>query len=340
MLYESVLRPLFFRLDAESAHDLALRGAGLLAKSRLACRAVERVVARPAARPVTAMGLHFPNPVGLAGGMDKNGVAPLAWWAFGFGFVELGTVTPVGQPGNPAPRMFRYPADAALVNRMGFNNAGAAALAARLAEQTARRRRPPFPVGVSVGKNKETPPERAADDFASAASVVQPHADFLTVNVSSPNTPGLRLLQNAADVGRIVRAVRAVAEGKPVLVKLAPELDGDDLRAALDAALSEGVAGVIATNTLSTASMSGYETGGLSGGPLRALAATRVAQVRDHVGDGPTVIGCGGVATGADAQALLDVGADLVQIYTALVYEGPFLPAAITRYLRPASQVR
>ena len=340
MLYESALRPLLFRLDAEAAHDLALRGAGLLAKSRLACRAVERIVARPAPRPVAAMGLHFPNPIGLAGGMDKNGVAPLAWWAFGFGFVELGTVTPVGQPGNPAPRMFRYPGDAALVNRMGFNNAGAVALAARLAEQTARHLRPPFPVGVSVGKNKETPPDRAADDFAQAASVVQPQADFLTVNVSSPNTPGLRLLQNAADVGRIVRAVRAVAGGKPVLVKLAPELDGDDLRAALDAALGEGVAGVIATNTLSTAGMGGYETGGLSGGPLRALAATRVAQVRDHVGDGPTVIGCGGVASGPDAQALLDVGADLVQIYTALVYEGPLLPAVITRYLRvPASKV-
>ena len=333
MLYTSLLRPLFFRLDAEAAHDLALRGASLLARSRLACQAVERVLARPAPRPVSAMGLTFPNPVGLAGGMDKNGVAPLAWWAFGFGFVELGTVTPVGQPGNDKPRMFRYPAAAAVVNRMGFNNAGADALAARLAGQTSRHLRPPFPVGVSVGKNKLTPADQSADDFARAASVVRPHADFLTVNVSSPNTPGLRLLQNAADVGKIVRAVRAVAGGKPVLVKIAPELDGDDLRAVLDAALTEGVAGVIATNTLSTANRPGYETGGLSGGPLRALAAVKVAQVRDHVGDGPTVIGCGGVATGADAQALLDVGANLVQIYTALVYEGPFLPAAITRYL-------
>ena len=336
MLYASILRPLLFRLAPEAAHALALRGAGVLAKSRLACRFVERVIARPAARPVAAMGLHFPNPVGLAGGMDKDGVAPLAWWAFGFGFVELGTVTPVGQPGNDGPRLFRYPAEAALVNRMGFNNSGADALAARLAGQAARGLRPPFPVGVSVGKNKATPPERAADDFARAASVVQPYADFLTVNVSSPNTPGLRLLQNAADVRRIVAAVRAVAGGKPVLVKLAPELDGDDLRAVLDAALGEGAAGVIATNTLSTAGRPGYETGGLSGAPLRALAATRVAQVRDHVGGGPTVVGCGGVAGGADAQALLDVGADLVQIYTALVYEGPFLPAAITRYLRRA----
>jgi dihydroorotate dehydrogenase len=229
--------------------------------------------------------------------------------------------------------MFRYPAESALVNRMGFNNAGAVALAARLKAAAARQLLPPCPVGVSVGKNKLTPAEAAADDFARAADLAAPHADFLTVNVSSPNTPGLRLLQNAADVRAIVRAVRAVSRGKPVLVKVAPELAGDDLRAALDAALTEGAAGVIATNTLSTADRPAYETGGLSGAPLREVAPRKVAEVRRHVGDAPTVVGCGGVTDGPTAQAMLDAGANLVQLYTALVYRGPFLPAAITRHL-------
>lgn len=330
MLY-ALLRPLLFRLPPEDAHDLALRATALLARSPAACRALRRGVARPSDRPLSALGLTFPNAIGVAGGLDKNGVAPLAWWAFGFGFLELGTVTPVGQDGNDRPRMFRYPAEAALVNRMGFNNAGEAALAERL--RRTRHLRPPCPVGVSVGKNKLTPAADAATDYARAAELVAPHADFLTVNVSSPNTPDLRLLQSAADVAAIVRAVRAVSGGKPVLVKVAPELDGDALRAALDAALSEGAAGVIATNTLATAGMPHYETGGLSGAPLRDLARRRVAEVRRHVGDSPTVIGCGGITDGPTAHALLNAGANLVQLYTALVYRGPFLPAAITRQL-------
>ena len=331
MLYAGVLRPLLFRLDAERAHHLALAGAGVLARSHTAARLV-RAAARPQDVPAVHSGLTFPNRVGLAGGMDKDAVAPLAWWAFGFGFLELGTVTPVGQPGNPKPRMFRYPEVGGLVNRLGFNNRGAAALAAALARQATHGLRPPCPVGVSVGKNKDTPADRAADDYATAAGLVQSQADFLTVNVSSPNTPGLRALQTAADLGRVVRAVRAaVPAAKPVWVKIAPELGGDDLRAVLDAALTHGAAGVVATNTLSTAGMPGYEAGGLSGEPLRLTAARKVAEVRAVVGTGPTVVGCGGVRDAAGARALFAAGADLVQIYTGLVYAGPFLPAAVTR---------
>lgn len=332
MLYHRLLRPLLFRLDPERAHDLAISAAASLASSRPLAELVHDTLARPPAIPVTAFGLRFPHAVGLAGGMDKNGVAPLAWWAFGFAFVELGTVTPRPQKGNPRPRMFRKPAELALVNRMGFNNRGAAALARRLADQRRWGLRPPIPVGVSVGKNKDTPAERAADDFASAAAVVAPVADFLTVNVSSPNTPGLRALQNATELGKLVAAVTAAAGGRPVLVKVAPELGGDDLAASLDAALGNGAVGVIATNTLGTTAPTG-EPAGLSGRPLREIAVRKVEEVRKRVGGRAAVVGCGGVEDVASARRLLDAGADLVQLYTALVYEGPFLPARIARGL-------
>ena len=324
-------RPLLFRLPPEPAHHLALSAAAGLARSRTAAGLVRRL-ARPAGRPVDALGLRFPHPVGLAGGMDKDGAAPLAWWAFGFAFLELGTVTPRPQPGNPPPRLFRLPADGALVNRMGFNNRGAAELGRRLANQRRRGLRPPVPVGVSVGKNKDTPADAAADDFAAAAAAVAAGSDFLTVNVSSPNTPGLRALQTGAAVGRLVRAVRAAAPGVPVLVKVAPELLGDDLHAVLDAALEQGAAGVVATNTLGTTTPTGLPAG-LSGRPLRERARASVAAVRRRVGDRATVVGCGGVEDAPSAQALLDAGADLVQIYTGLVYRGPFLPAAVSRGL-------
>ncbi len=328
MLYRFGLRPLLFTLDAERAHELALFSARQLARSRFACRVVRDVFARPRSRSVQLLGLTFPNPIGLAGGMDKNARAPLAWWAFGFGFVELGTVTPRPQAGNDKPRMFRFPTERAIVNRMGFNNDGAEAVAKRLASQG----RLPFPVGVSVGKNKDTPAEQAADDFASAAAVVAPHADFVTINVSSPNTAGLRALQNADDVRKLVTGVRGASGAKPVLVKVSPELDGDELAAVLDASLDAGAAGFIATNTLSTANRPELPQGGLSGRPLRELALRKVAEVRQRIGTA-ALIGCGGIDDATSAQAMLDAGADLVQLYTGLVYEGPFLPAAITRGL-------
>ncbi|OWK40805.1 quinone-dependent dihydroorotate dehydrogenase [Fimbriiglobus ruber] len=337
MLYQTLLRPALFRLDAERAHTLALTAAASLARSRTLAQIVHDAVARPRSRPVDVLGLTFPNPVGLAGGMDKNAVAPLAWWAFGFGFLELGTVTPRPQAGNDKPRMFRFPATGAVVNRMGFNNAGAVAVADRLADQTRRGLRPPIPIGISVGKNKDTSAERAADDFAGAAAVLAPHADFVTINVSSPNTVGLRALQNAADVRALVAAVRAASGTKPVLVKVAPELGGADLMTVLDAALEAGAAGFIATNTLSTAGRPDLPQGGLSGRPLREIALKKVAEIRAHIGTRAALIGCGGIDDAASARAMLSAGADLVQIYTGLVYEGPFLAAEVTRELAKSS---
>lgn len=335
MLYRTLVRPILFSCDAEWAHNLALGSARRLGQSRLLCQGVRQVFARPSEAPVTHLGLTFPHRLGLAGGMDKNGVAPLAWWAFGFGFVELGTVTPRPQGGNDRPRMFRKPAEHALVNRMGFNNAGAEALVEHLRKQRQAGLRPPYPVGVSVGKNKVTPADQAADDFAQAAAIVAPEADFLTINVSSPNTPGLRALQEAEELGKLVTAVMAVAAGKPVLIKIAPELAGADLAAALEAALGRGAVGVIATNTLGTTAPTG-EPAGLSGRPLRDRSRAKVAEVRKLIGDGPTLIGCGGIDDVESAQAMLDAGADLLQLYTGLVYEGPFLPGRISRGIRSA----
>lgn len=332
MIYSHLIRPYLFRWEAEDAHEFALRGAARLARSRWLCGLI-RAAVRPAPLPVKALGLTFPNPIGLAAGMDKNAVAPLAWWAFGFGFVELGTVTPLPQEGNPRPRMFRYPDTAAVVNRMGFNNGGAAAVAVRLAEQARRGLRPPFPIGISVGKNKETPYERTVDDYQSAAATLAPHADFVAINVSSPNTVGLRSLQTGAWMSQLVTAVRAASGAKPVLVKVAPELVGDPLSEVLDAVLDAGAAGVIATNTLATGGKNGLEVGGLSGRPLRDISPRNVAAIRKRVGDAVTVIGVGGVEDASSARRMLDAGATLVQLYTALVYRGPLLPVTITRGL-------
>ena len=333
MLY-SLLRPVLFRLDPERAHGIGISAARFLAGHRRLAAAVRRRVARPRDLPVTVAGLTFPNPIGLAAGLDKNAEAALAWWAFGFGFAELGTVTPKPQAGKPKPRLFRFPDKLALVNRMGFNNDGAEAVARRLAEEGKAGLRPPFPVALSIGKNATTPPEQAAEDYATAAQALAPHADYLAVNVSSPNTPGLRDLQSAAELSQILRATRAAAGGKPIFVKVAPELEGDALVAVLGTVAREGAAGVIATNTLATLGRDGLPEGGLSGRPLRDLSLRQVATVRRIIGDRLALIGCGGIDDAASARAMLDAGANLVQLYTALIYRGPFLPARITRGLQ------
>ena len=326
-----IVRPLLFRFDAERAHHFGLGAARVLARRRMLSRWYRSVVSRPRDEPVKVAGLTFPNRIGLAAGLDKNAEAPLAWWAFGFGFMELGTVTPLPQAGKPKPRLFRFPAERALVNRMGFNNEGAAAVAERLAEQARRGLRPPCPVGVSVGKNAATPPEGAAEDYARAAAAVAAHADYLAINVSSPNTAGLRDLQSREEVGRIVEAIRPHALGRPLFVKVAPELTGEALAGVVEACVAEGVAGMIATNTLATHGRDGRPEGGLSGRPLRETALARVAEVRRLAGDRLVLIGCGGVDDAASARAMLDAGADLVQLYTGLIYHGPLLPARLTR---------
>ncbi|QOV90507.1 quinone-dependent dihydroorotate dehydrogenase [Humisphaera borealis] len=327
----ALARTLLFRLDPEEAHDLGVGAARWLAGRAERCRLVRNFIARPSVRPVELMGLTFPTRVGLAAGLDKNAEAPLAWWAFGFGFAELGTVTPRPQSGKPKPRMFRVPARQALINRMGFNNQGARRVAERLAEQKAAGLRPAMPLLLSVGKNATTPNDRAAEDYNLAATSLAPHADVLTINVSSPNTPGLRALQNPQELTAIVRAVLEPAAGKPVLVKVAPELEGDLLRSVLDACLSAGATGFIATNTLAKQPGEPREDGGLSGQPLRQISRARVAEIRKHVGDNIPLIGCGGINDAESARAMLDAGADLIQLYTALVYQGPFLAAALSR---------
>ena len=229
MLYR-LLRPLLFSLDAENAHHLGLAVARFIASHARLARLIHRLLAHPRLHPVRVAGLDFPNHIGLAAGLDKNAEAPLAWWAFGFGFAELGTVTPRPQPGKPRPRLFRFPKLRALVNRMGFNNDGAEVVAARLRSQAERGLRPPFPLGISVGKNAATPLGAAVDDYAAAAERLAPLADFVTINISSPNTADLRNLQNAADLTRLLAVVRRASGTKPVFVKLAPELDGDATR--------------------------------------------------------------------------------------------------------------
>ena len=329
MLYR-LIRPLLFSLDPERAHGLAMAGARSLDSRPALARIVRRFVARPADRPVQLLGLSFPNRCGLAAGFDKNAEVPWAWWAFGFGFVEFGTVTPRGQPGHDKPRMFRRTKEQALINRMGFNNAGAEAVAGHLRKMIAGGR-PPMPIGISVGKNKNTPLEHAVDDYADVARWLAPLADFVTVNVSSPNTASLRELQSPQALQQLILSVRRASSGKPVLVKFAPELEGDALRSALDACLDAGVAGVIATNTLSTANRSDLPQGGLSGRPLREISRDRVQWIRRWAGDQIAVIGCGGIGDAESARAMLDAGADLIQMYSALVYSGPFLPARLSR---------
>ena len=332
MFYKVLIRPILFRFDAERAHNLALNGSAILARRKSLTNLIHRFVA-PRAAPITIAGMTFPNRVGLAGGMDKNAVAPLAWWAFGFGFIELGTITPLPQAGNDQPRMFRIPKERAVRNRMGFNNHGAEVVAARLADQTKLGLRPPFPIGISIGKNKDTLPERAADDYETAARILAPHADFITINVSSPNTPGLQSFQKIDALRPLIRATKSQIAGKPLFVKLAPELTGDPLAAVVDGCLEEGCAGMIATNTLAQFDAEENSLGGLSGRPLKNISPQRVEEIRNRMGTGPALIGCGGIDDVASARRMIDAGADLVQIYTALVYEGPLLAARLARCL-------
>ncbi len=314
------VRPLLFTLDPERVHHSALRLLG----SRIGLRLAPLVSgAKPGdGAAVEVFGLRFRNRVGLGAGFDKDGLAIAGWAALGFGFVELGTVTPRPQPGNPRPRLYRLPADGALINRMGFNNAGAEALADRIA-----RARPLLPdgfvVGVNIGRNRDG----GVDDYPAVARTVREVADYLAINVSSPNTPGLRQLQAPDQVARILAAVADTAPGLPLLVKLAPDLS-DEERTALVARLGvSGAAGVIVSNTTVTrpglrSRRLSAEAGGLSGQPLLPLTARAVAQ---SAGDRLAVVASGGIGTGAHAAELRRAGADLVQLWTGMIYAGPGL---------------
>jgi dihydroorotate dehydrogenase len=343
--YRSLARPMLFRLggaDAEVAHRRTLGMLARLARHPAALRGLARLLATDRA-PRRVFGLDFPSPVGLAAGLDKDGVALAAWPALGFGFVEAGTVTAVPQPGNPRPRVFRLPASGAVINRMGFPNHGAAALARRLA------RTGPIgvPLGISLGKSKITPVTGAVPDYLTSLRAVHRYADYVAVNVSSPNTPGLRGLQDRGALDELVTALVAEARSLatpdlrggvpvPVLVKIAPDLTDGAIADVLEVCADRGVAGVIAVNTtLGREGIAPVDTGlagqagGLSGRPLRDRALDVVRFVCAHT-ELP-VVGVGGISGADDGLAMLDAGASLLQVYTGLIYAGPALVRDLTR---------
>ncbi|HET9026327.1 MAG TPA: quinone-dependent dihydroorotate dehydrogenase [Trueperaceae bacterium] len=327
MNFYPIVKRALFELEPERAHHLVMSGLALASRTVTLPRLLGLLA--PASDPrlaVDAFGLRFPNPLGLAAGLDKNGVAFPALAAMGFGAVELGSVTALPQPGNPRPRLFRLIEDEALINRMGFNNAGATAIAERLA--ALRRGASGAVLGVNVGKSRAASIDGAADDYRAGLTAVWNVADYLVVNVSSPNTPGLRTLQRTeplVELLRVVNDLRGSLGHKPVLVKLAPDLDGAELADLVDAAGGAGATGLVATNTtlardgLTSAHRS--EEGGLSGKPLAGRAMRVLEQIRERTA--LPVVAVGGIWSSQDAIARLEAGADLLQLYTAFIYRGP-----------------
>lgn len=326
------IRPLLFHLDPESAHEKIL---ALLARMPVF------MPRNHGGKPVELMGLTFPNRLGLAAGLDKNGVAVSAFDRAGFGFIEVGTVTPRPQPGNPRPRLFRLPEHEAIINRMGFNNLGIDALTARLATTP----KPRALLGINLGKNKDTPNEAALDDYRVGLQKAWAHADYLAINISSPNTAGLRDLQHGAALRDLLAGIKAeqqrladeTARRVPIVVKIAPDLDDVALHATLDTIAEANMDGIIATNTtLDKSAVAshryGGEQGGLSGAPLTAASTAIVKKIRAHLPQ-MALIAAGGVMRAADMQAKLDAGADLVQIYSGLIYHGPQLVRDCLRHL-------
>jgi dihydroorotate dehydrogenase len=339
-MYKSVVKPLLFKLDAERAHHLVFdnlkRASGLPGTGAL-LRNLYNYQHPSLAREV--FGLRFPNPVGLAAGLDKNAVLTDELANLGFGFVEIGTVTPRPQPGNPQPRLFRLPQDAALINRMGFNNDGAVAVAARLRQRKDRQ----LIIGGNIGKNKDTPNEQAGADYVMAFEALAEVVDYFVVNVSSPNTPGLRELQDKKPLISLLQQVQernlARAQPRPLLLKIAPDLTDAQLDDILEIARETQLSGLVATNTtieragLATpaAQVSAYGAGGLSGRPLRARATEVIAYLHRRSQGSLPIIGAGGIHSAQDALEKLAAGATLVQLYTGFVYEGPALVKQINQ---------
>ncbi|MGH3655067.1 MAG: quinone-dependent dihydroorotate dehydrogenase [Micromonosporaceae bacterium] len=341
--YQRLVRPLLFRVgggDPESAHEWTLGRLGVLSRHPALLRALRRFQAAGTA-PRTVFGVRFGSPVGLAAGMDKDGRALPAWPALGFGFTEVGTVTWHPQPGNPRPRVFRLAGSDAIVNRMGFNNHGAQALAERLAALGPL----PAPLGISIGKSKVTPLPEAVDDYLASLRTLYPYGDYFAVNVSSPNTPGLRQLQDRVQLAELIGALRAetailAGDGtpKPLLVKLAPDLTDSAIGELLQVCADHQVAGVIATNTTITRdgvatadAVRAAEAGGLSGRPLTVRARDVVRHVHRETGGALPIIGVGGILDVDDGLRMLDAGASLIQLYTGLIYRGPGLVRGLNR---------
>lgn len=329
-----LIKKILFRLDPETAHHLAL-GSLRLFQPLLPLLAPVLRVSDPRLER-TVFGLKFPNPIGLAAGLDKKGQLPLAWERVGFGFAELGTFTAKAQEGNPKPRVFRYPQQEALINKMGFPNPGAYEVSQNLKQLKEKGIWPSIPIGINIGKSKVTPLERAMEDYLESADYLRPYADYFAVNVSSPNTPGLRQLQEAKPLKKLLTALIKEVKGKPVLLKLAPDLEDKPLKEAASVALAAGCAGLIVTNT--TLSRKGlprgkYPEGGLSGAVLRSKATQILKSVSKFTQGKVPLVAVGGVFTAEDVREKLDSGASLVQVYTGYIYEGPTLPARLCRAL-------
>lgn len=339
--YRNILRPFLFAFDSEEIHNLTLQRLGKLSQSRLGLSILESCHGMVAV-PVEVFGLSFPNPVGLAAGMDKMAQAVPAWERFGFGFCELGGVTALGQPGNPQPRMFRAVGDEALVNRMGFNNPGAEQIALSLDAWRKAGLWPRHPVGINLGKSKVTPLEKAAEDYTESFRLLRSFADFFVVNVSSPNTPNLRQLQDKEALAEVLHSIeqenaRAGAPRRPVLVKIAPDLTFTALDEILEIAGPCNIKGIVATNTTVARPETGdenmariyKESGGLSGKPLRRRSTEVIRHLHRSSGGSIPLVGVGGIFNAEDAWEKITAGASLVQVYTGMVYEGPSIAREI-----------
>ncbi len=324
--YERFLRPLLFSIDPENAHRFTIACLRTASHVDLLLRTLKQFRSDP--KPKAVFGVNFPNPIGLAAGLDKNGVALPAWAALGFGFIEIGTVTAKAQPGNPKPRIFRLPEQNALINRLGFNNDGADAIAHRLNKLKRSGRWPEVPVGINIGKSMNTPITEATADYLYSFRALRDFADYIVLNVSSPNTPGLRELQGPDALAELLHAIgeKNLITRKPVVVKIAPDLSPDELEQIVATCESNKVAGIIATNTTldhSSIPSAQDEQGGLSGAPLRekSTALIRAIAQRSRI----PVIASGGIVDRDSAREKFEAGAQLLQIYTGLIYRGPAL---------------
>jgi len=343
-IYKNILRPPLFRLDPERAHEIGIKFLKTCSEHPACCKLLKSIFYEKYQEPVHVFGLEFPNPVGLAAGLDKDGVGVPALEAMGFGFIEVGTVTPENQPGNPRPRLFRYPAEGALINRMGFNNAGARAMAERLSKTASPARRT-RPLGVNIGKAVGTSLDNAIEDYRVCFDMLSPLADFFVVNVSSPNTKGLRDLQGKEYLGALCRSLQVVSREKaeregrrpwPMLLKIAPDNSLEQVDAILETLLETGFAGIVATNTTLARPKSlesVAEPGGLSGEPLEARSTELIRHIHQSTHGKLPIIGVGGIHDLDSATAKLDAGATLIQVYTGFIYKGPSLPGELVRGL-------
>jgi dihydroorotate dehydrogenase len=331
-LYERFVKPILFAMDPEQVHDMAIATLAILSRFPWLLRLVPRLGDKRLNKEL--FGVRFPNPIGLAAGFDKNGRALPGWEALGFGFIEIGTITAQSQAGNLRPRIFRVPEMYALINRLGFNNEGVEKVAARLEQLRRSSAWPTIPVGINLGKSKIVPLEEAANDYLRSFQRLQALGDYFVLNVSSPNTPDLRKLQEKEAIGELFHAIQQQNRGKPLLVKIAPDLTLEQLDHILALATEFQLAGVVATNTTTdhrTIPEAKRQQGGLSGRPLRARSLEMLRHIKSQ--SALPVISVGGIMSGEDAKERFDAGADLVQIYTGFVYQGPRLVREIAREL-------